>query len=368
VLSDDVRSHRLQAALWRHPPPVVTVSGFRLGGAAGSMVAGPLSVAIVGGLVLGACGSSGPSAQTGSTAPPSGNATTTTAASGCSPSPSGTTTLLVRIDGRNRTVIVHLPATYTGQTKIPLVLNMHGSGSDAAQQEALTGMNATSDADGFVVVYPQGLISDGSGFDWNVPNEPLFGGRAVPANAPNDISFLVSLVVVLEHRYCIDPTRVYATGLSGGARTASQLACDAAPVFAAVAAVSGLRRPMPCPATRAVPVIAFHGSADPVDPYNGDGQAYWTYSVPRAAQYWSQQDGCSTAAVTSQPAPDVTLTSYGGCRQGAVVELYTLAGEGHEWPGGPKLPKAVTDVLGPQTNAVDANSVMWAFFAAHTLP
>jgi len=59
---------------------------------------------------------------------------------------------------------------------------------------------------------------------------------------------------------------VYATGFSGGARMTSQLACDDAGLFAAVAPVSGLRRPKPCATTRAVPVISFHGSADPIDP------------------------------------------------------------------------------------------------------
>ena len=125
-------------------------------------------------------------------------------------------------------------------------------------------MNTTADADGFIVAYPQGLIPEGSGFDWNVPGEPLIGGTPVPKDAPNDVAFLTALVGVLEQRYCIDRTRVYATGFSGGARTASQLpACDASGVFAAVAAVSGLQRPSPCPTGRPVPIIAFHGTADP---------------------------------------------------------------------------------------------------------
>ena len=50
------------------------------------------------------------------------------------------------------------------------------------------------------------------------------------------------------------------------------------------------------------------------------------------------------------------------------MELYTIAGEGHEWPGGPKVPRALRTVLGPQSNAIDANSTIWAFFEAHPLP
>jgi polyhydroxybutyrate depolymerase len=133
------------------------------------------------------------------------------------------------------------------------------------------------------VAYPQAAISDGRGYDWNVPNVPLVGGRPVPKGAANDVSFLEKSITYLESRYCVDAGRVFVTGVSGGGRMASQLGCDASTVIAAIAPVAGLRRPTPCPARRAVPVVAFHGTADPVDPYAGHGQRYWTYSVPEAA-------------------------------------------------------------------------------------
>jgi len=78
---------------------------------------------------------------------------------------------------------VHVPAGY-GSNAVPLVLNMHGSGSTALGQEHFTGMDATADADGFLVVYPQGVIGARSGFDWNVLHVPLAGGAEVPAGAP----------------------------------------------------------------------------------------------------------------------------------------------------------------------------------------
>jgi polyhydroxybutyrate depolymerase len=286
---------------------------------------------------------------------------------GCGgPAASGSTTLSPVIGGHLRTVVVHVPLGYTGSLGVPLVLNMHGSGSTAVEQAQFTGMDKTANADGFIVAYPQALIPAGTGFDWNVPGVPLVGGRVVPAGSANDVSFLVQLVGVLEQRYCINPDRVYATGFSGGARMASQLACDAPTLFAAVAPVSGLRLPTPCPTTRPVPVISFHGTADPVDPYNGHGQAYWTYSVPQAARKWANHDHCHPST-TSSPDPTVTLTSFSGCRGGAAVELYSIAGEGHEWPGGPPLPQELTSALGPQSTALDANATMWAFFEAHPL-
>jgi polyhydroxybutyrate depolymerase len=196
---------------------------------------------------------------------------------------------------------------------------------------------------------------------------PLVGGRAVPAGSPNDVAFLTRLVGAVEQRYCIDRERVYATGFSGGARMASQLACDAPTVFAAVAPVSGLRFPAPCAARRAVPVIAFHGTADPVDPYGGHGQPYWTYSVPRAEAEWARHDGCASSPAVSRPVATVTLTAYARCRGRATVELYSISGEGHEWPGGPRLPRALVAFLGAQSNAIDADRVIWAFFDARHL-
>ena len=276
------------------------------------------------------------------------------------------TTITIHQGRVARTALVHVPTGYTGRTPAPLVLNLHGSGSTADEQRLFTGMNRTANRDGFLVAYPQGAIAEGTGYDWNVPGEPLFDGRQVPAGSPSDVAFVDELVSTLEHSYCIDPHRVYATGFSGGARMASVLGCSLSGRLTAVAAVSGLRFPA-CHATHAVPVLAFHGTADPVDPYAGHGRAYWTYGVAEAARRWAARDGCGARPALARPAPSVTVTTYRSCRSGAAVVLYTIRGEGHEWPGGPTLPHALTSVLGAQSSAVDANSVMWRFFSAHPL-
>jgi polyhydroxybutyrate depolymerase len=305
--------------------------------------------------------------QAATTSQPTGSSLTATTGSGCGQAATaGSATYTLQSGGHTRQVIVHVPANYTGKTPVPLVLNLHGSESTAQAQEVFSGMDATSDADGFIVAYPQALIPAAGGYDWNIPGVPLLGGQYPPASAANDITFLTGLVHALAARYCVDTSRVYATGMSGGARMASQLACDASQTFAAVAPVAGLRLPSPCPAARPVPVIAFHGIADPVDPFNGHGQPYWTYSVPQAASRWAARDGCASPRTVT--ATGYTLTDYAGCQAGTAVELYALAGEGHEWPGGPLMPAAITKALGPQSDAVDANTTMWAFFQAHPMP
>ena len=325
---------------------------------------------LTGALILTGCGS-GRSGSAGTSSTIGTSTSARVGASGCQTTGQAvaatSTTLTISIDGHPRVVIVHVPTGYSGANKVPLVLNMHGSGSNALEQEGFTGMDATADADSFIVAYPQALLPDGRGFDWNVPSVPLVGDKPVPVGAADDVAFITQLVGNLRSRYCINPARVYATGFSGGARMASQLACDSSNTFAAVAPVSGLRIPAGCRPARPVPIVAFHGEADPVDPYGGHGQAYWTYSVLQAAQGWARQNGCSPTAATSTVGPQVTLTAYRGCSSGAMVALYSIAGEGHEWPGGPPLPKAITDVLGPQSDAIGANATIWAFFAAHPM-
>ncbi len=319
---------------------------------------GVLTVLVVTVLALAALAVTSPGSRAGASS---------TSPSGCSGATPGTTTLSLNVDGHTRPVYVHVPLGSSDATPLALVLNLHGSGVTALDQVLFTGMNVASNHDNFIVAYPQGLIPDGTGFDWNVPGVPLTGGRAVPAGSANDVTFLTKLVGVLEQKYCVNKDEVYATGFSGGARMVSQLACSDSKIFAAVAPVSGLRRPKPCKTARAVPIIAFHGTGDPVDPFNGNGQAYWTYSVPTAAKDWAKQDKCSTKAVTSTPDTDVTLLSYGHCANGAEVELFEITGEGHEWPGGPTMPASIVGELGPQSSAVNADAAMWSFFSAHHL-
>ncbi len=276
----------------------------------------------------------------------------------------GDVTLQENQSGSMRKVLVHIPPSYSPRTPTPIVLNLHGSGSGPARQEAFTAMDITSDKYGFIVAYPRGGIRAGSGYDWNIPGVPLFGGANSPAGAPNDVAFLSSLVPFLSTKFCINPSMAYVTGMSGGGRMASELACDSSAVFAAAAPVAGLRLPTPCRGSRPVSVIAFHGTSDPIDPYDGHGQPYWTYSVPQAASLWGAKDKCA-------PHPNevagvgYSLTTFAECADRASVELYTVTGEGHEWPGGPILSTAITNALGPQSGAVNANSLMWAFFAAH---
>jgi polyhydroxybutyrate depolymerase len=68
-------------------------------------------------------------------------------------------------------------------------------------------------------------------------------------------------------------------------------------------------------------------------------------------------DGCA-APVTSTAGPVTRVVA--GCPDGRAVELVTVDGAGHQWPGaGPKL------AGDPPSAALDATRELWAFFSRH---
>jgi polyhydroxybutyrate depolymerase len=258
----------------------------------------------------------------------------------------GTTTVPVPVGPVTRQVRLYVPHAYRPDRHIPLVLNLHGTGSTAAHQETATGMDATAEARGFLVAYPEGMHHSGSGYGWNIPGTPTYAPRG-----PDDIGYLGRVITVLHERYCADPDRTYAVGFSGGARMVSQFACAPGRPLVAMAAVGGLRAPATCPSAP-VPVLAVHGTADQQNPYLGHGQPYWTYSVPEAARRWGGADGCAIAPSVDRTVPGVTRTTYHDCRAGTTVVLYALTGRGHIWPT-------------PARTGFDTDGTVWQFFAAH---
>jgi polyhydroxybutyrate depolymerase len=270
---------------------------------------------------------------------------------GDTPAAPRTITLSLVVDGKPRTVLVRAPAGARGPAA--LVLNLHGSYATAAAEEALSGMDATANAEGFVVAYPQAAIESGGGFEWHVPGQPLFRGGPAPADAPDDVAFIAQAIAAIEARFSIDKGRVFATGFSGGGRMASWLGCDLAPTVAAIAPVGGLRFPARCAGPRPVAVVALHGTADSTNPYAGHGPPTWSYGVEEAARRWARHDGCRAKPATSRAGAGVKLTHFGGCRDGTAVDLVTIEGGGHGWPS---------------DRALDANLVIWKFFSAHARP
>ena len=190
------------------------------------------------------------------------------------------------------------------------------------------------------------------------------------AGLMKDVRFISELIDTLKAAYNIDPARIYANGLSNGGGMAFVLSCTLSDRIAAVGMVAAAQL-LPwtwCTDHRPVPMIAFHGTADRLTPYDGGRSPvapdYQFPSIPTWTASWARRNRCGTNPVESVVAADVTRIEYTHCAHDAAVVLYTVRVGGHTWPGGTPLPEWFA---GPTSNGVDATSQMWAFFREHRL-
>jgi len=156
---------------------------------------------------------------------------------------------------------------------------------------------------------------------------------------------------------------VHCTGYSRGARFCMRLASELSSQVASVAPVSGLRFPEPNNATRPVPILAFHGKKDPINPFQGNGNpTYWHSSVPQALARWASFNSCSGQR-WKRLSIHVAMSIRYDCLDGANVQLVQMDDGGHTWPGTPH--HFSEKVFGKTNREIDANSMMWHFFDSH---
>jgi polyhydroxybutyrate depolymerase len=313
-----------------------------------------------------AAGNGGSAGIAGSAGNPSGGSAGSAGAgaSGGAPActkpaePGNSTHTLVHA-GTERQYSLHVPPGYDGVKWMPLVLNFHGYTSNMAQQSLFSGMNATADAEGFVVVYPNGLKNTVNGNQsWNAGACCAFGD-----SDRDDVGFVDALLDDLASRLCIDDKRVYATGMSNGGFMSYFLACERAQRFAAIGPVAGVLGvpSASCTPSRAVPVIHFHGTEDTLVPYDGGGASGFA-SVPNTISGWVARNGCSGQPAQTFSNGAARCETTAGCAEGAEVVLCTIDGMGHCWPGQAFCP------FGNGSTDISANQAMWDFFERFALP
>jgi len=277
-----------------------------------------------------------------------GPATGTESAAGSIPVGASSHTL--QVDGQTRSYLSYRPAGVADPA--PLVMMLHGGFGSAAQAESSYGWDAEADAEHVVVVYP-----DGAGRAWNVG-----GGCCGAPGRTNvdDAAFLSAVVRDVESAMPIDPSRVFATGISNGGMMAYRLACDTE-LFAAIGADSATLLG-DCRSPHPLSVLAIHGTADHNIPYDGgEGSGFAKIdgpSIPSVNQLWRAAEACGPPVSTTS---GQVTTSTAACPGARSVELITIEGAGHQWPGSTKGRQgADTPYAG-----LDATAAIWAFFAAH---
>jgi len=262
-------------------------------------------------------------------------------------------------DGIQRDYILYIPEVYDGSTTVPLVLNFHGYGSNAAQQMFYGDFRDIADTEGFLLVHPEGTTFIGDQF-WNV------GFPGLSSNI-DDVGFTEALIDELATLYAIDLDRVYATGMSNGGFMSFLLACQLSEKIAAVASVTGSMTQDTfddCNAQHPTPVLQIHGTDDGVVLYNGNN-----LSIPIAdvISYWVDHNNCeSTPTTTTLPDIDpsdgstIEHSVYEDGDNGITTEHMKVIGGGHTWPG------SVINTEGTNQD-IDASMEIWLFFSRYDI-
>jgi polyhydroxybutyrate depolymerase len=224
-----------------------------------------------------------------------------------------------------------------------LILSLHGTRSSADSQLRLSRFVQRGPAVGAVVAFPQAILPIGRGYEWD---------------HHGDMDYLGHLITELLERHPTAADRVVLAGMSGGARMACYFASWRPEQISLVGAVGGVRLPSAAHLARPVPIVAFHGTADRINPYPGSGNARWDESVEAAVHGWAAVNGVDGAPEVTQVTRHVTRTRYGAWAAGETT-LWTVRGGGHTWPGSPLGP-ILRLFLGKTTTEIDATAEILA--------
>lgn len=270
----------------------------------------------------------------------------------------------VTIDGRERTYILNVPPNYYSAGGFSLVIAMHGGGGDALQFESTSKLTEKANASKFIVVYPNGVKSNGvlRAQTWNA------GACCDYArdNAIDDVKFISTLIDDLVGRYKINPKKVYATGHSNGGMLSYRLACEIPEKITAIAP-NGCTMVVkqPCNPSRAVPVLHMHSVLDDRVPYQGGVGITDVYFPPidSVLNVWSISNACAVRAQVLQDDSKYKHTLWSSCTDGVTIEYYLTKDGGHAWPGGlPGSERGDTP-----SKVINANDLLWEFFEQYEL-
>ncbi len=259
-------------------------------------------------------------------------------------------------DGIERTYQYFLPPNYTAGNELPLVINLHGITSNAAQQSFYSGFTAVADTANFILCHPDGTdIVGGTGKQWNV-NFPF------SPNTTDDVGFINALIDTLHAQFDINLDKVYVTGMSNGGYMAYKLACELTDKITAIASVTGSMVPveaMDCNPSSTIPVLQIHGTADPTVAYNGSD-----FGIPiedLVAQWVAHNQCTTTPEIFAFPDIDtddmctVERIAYNDCDTDRKVHFYKIDGGEHTWPG------AFLNI-GVTNQDINASVEIWNFF------
>ncbi len=232
--------------------------------------------------------------------------------------------------GGDRPTGLFVPVSYEQGTPTPLLLTLHGYGSNGDDFVRGSGLAELAAGEGFLLLAPDGTPDRLGARFWDATEACCnFGDDPV-----DDVGYLTGLVEDAARQYSVDSTAVHVVGFSNGAFMAHRLACERPDLFASIVAVAGSIDPdRDCVGAGSTSVLSIHGTADQTINYEGGA----TYpSAPETTAAWVADlecgpgaDGDSLDLDTSIPGTETVTVSHQQCRGGATVALWTVEGAGH---------------------------------------
>jgi polyhydroxybutyrate depolymerase len=267
-----------------------------------------------------------------------------------------------------RSYIVHVPPKCDPRKPTPVVLVLHGAGTNGQITVPFCGLNKKADEAGFIAVYPNGTGLLGLMLTWNAG-----GFRGKGNDKADDVAFIARVLDDLATVVNIDPKRVYATGMSNGGMMCYRLAAELSDRIAAIAPVAGTMAIDNYNPKRPVSVMHFHGTADKMVPFGGPSGRTPKFlgfkSVEDTIKICAKANGCpEKPGVVTLPdkagdGTPITKKTYGPGKDGSEVVLFTIEGGGHTWPG----QQPPVGFIGKSTKNISANDLIWEFFGKHPM-
>lgn len=267
-----------------------------------------------------------------------------------------------------------VPQALIGADDIPVVVSLHGGGSNAREHDLFTRLRVKAASAGFALLTPDGYRTT-----WNA------GSCCAPA-ATAGIDHSAIIRAMLDDAgtlISVDPQRVFATGHSNGGMMAYRLACDLSDRIAAIAPNAAVMmdrdldtdpptQVFTCQPTRPVPILHLHGLADTCVPYAGGvstgPEGGLRPPASDSIDFWVDNNRCTLPPLLpTNVNGDARCNTHSGCQDQAIVKVCTVDGAGHVWPGTGANPSGDT-CGGSGTTDLDANDVMWDFFVNHPMP
>jgi poly(3-hydroxybutyrate) depolymerase len=283
----------------------------------------------------------------------------------------GKTMRTVKVGSTSRTYIAYLPMSASPTTPVPLVYIFHGATQTGANMYEITQYSALADKEGIAAVFLDGqgtssATGTGNLAPWNVTDGPELCGLGTLVSNANavDFQFLDAVLADIKTDQCVDSSHVFATGFSMGGYFSHHIACDRKDFRAAAPHSGGTMADLSSCKTNHVPIIIFHGQADPlINAACDDPTLTAQAGFPASATLWAKKNGCMSTYKTIPEMGTMTGNNgncylYDGCPADGQVEVCTFGNLPHAWAGAPTCPGCI----GSGAGYASATQLEWDFF------